>query len=45
VQLVNYSGKEIGSTTIENFSNDWKKYPASITTTYSAQKGKLNLDI
>src|SRR6185436_10671880 len=25
VQLVNYSGKEVGSTTIENFTNDWKK--------------------
>jgi alpha-N-arabinofuranosidase len=43
VQLVNYAGKEVGSTTIENFTKDWKKYSASITTTDSAQKGKLNL--
>jgi alpha-N-arabinofuranosidase len=48
VQLVNYSGKEVGSTTIESFSKDpiaigWKKYTASITTTDSAQRGKLNL--
>ena len=43
VQLLNYSGKEIGSSTIENFSSDWKKYSASITTTDTAQKGKLNL--
>jgi alpha-L-arabinofuranosidase len=43
VQLVNFSGKEIGGTIIENFSKDWKKYSASITTTDSAQKGKLNL--
>src|SRR6187399_1309359 len=43
VQLLNYSGKEIGSSTIENFSSDWKKYSASITTTDTAQKGRLNL--
>jgi alpha-N-arabinofuranosidase len=43
VQVVNYAGKEVGSTTIENFTKDWKKYSASITTTDSAQKGKLNL--
>lgn len=42
-QLVNYAGKEIGSTTIENFSPDFKKYSSSITTTDSAQRGKLNL--
>jgi alpha-N-arabinofuranosidase len=43
VQLLNYAGKEIGSTVIENFSNDWKKYSSSITTTDTAQRGKLNL--
>lgn len=43
VQLLNYAGKEIGSTSINNFSNDWKKYVASITTTDTAQRGKLNL--
>jgi alpha-N-arabinofuranosidase len=43
VQLLNYVGKEIGSTVIENFSNDWKKYSSSITTTDTAQRGKLNL--
>jgi alpha-L-arabinofuranosidase len=48
VQLLNYAGKEVGSTVIENFSNDpiaigWKKYSSSITTTDTAQKGKLNL--
>ena len=43
VQLVNYAGKEVGSTMIENFSNDWKKYSASIIPTDSAQRGKLNL--
>ena len=42
-QLVNYAGKEIGSTLIENFGGEWKKYSASITTTDSAQRGKLNL--
>jgi len=43
VQLLNYAGKEIGNTMIENFSDDWKKYSSSITTTDTAQKGKLNL--
>src|SRR6188474_1117886 len=43
VQLLNYAGKEIGSTMIGNFSNAWKKYSSSITTTDTAQKGKLNL--
>jgi alpha-L-arabinofuranosidase len=43
VQLLNYAGKEIGSTVIENFSNNWKKYSSSITTTDTAQRGKLNL--
>lgn len=43
IQLLNYSGKEIATATIENFSTDWKNYPASITTTDSAQRGKLNL--
>ena len=43
VQLVNYAGKEIGSTVIGNFTNDWKKYTASITATDTSQKGKLNL--
>ena len=43
VQLLNYAGKVVGSTNIENFSKDWKKYTASIITTDSTQKGKLNL--
>ncbi|HMK17796.1 MAG TPA: alpha-L-arabinofuranosidase C-terminal domain-containing protein [Chitinophagaceae bacterium] len=43
IQLLNSAGKEIGSTMIENFSNVWKKYSSSITTTDTAQKGKLNL--
>lgn len=43
VQLVNYSGKEIGSAVIDSFTSDWKTYSASILTSDSAQKGKLNL--
>jgi alpha-N-arabinofuranosidase len=43
VQLLNYSGKEIGTSKIENFNSDWKKYSASIMTTDTAQKGKLNI--
>jgi len=48
VQLLNYAGKDIGGTVIENFSKDpiaigWKKYSSSITTTDTAQRGRLNL--
>ena len=43
VQLLNYAGKEIGSTVIDNFSTEWKKYSSSITTTDTAQRGTLNL--
>jgi len=43
VQLVNSSGKIIGETILDNFTADWKKYNAVISTTDSAQKGKLNL--
>ena len=43
VQLVSYAGKEIGSTTIENFGSSWKKYTANIIAADSAQRGKLNL--
>lgn len=43
VQLVNYSGKEIGSAVIDSFTSDWKTYSTSILTSDSAQKGKLNL--
>ena len=43
VQLVNASGKIIGETTLQSFTADWKKYTAVISTTDSAQKGKLNL--
>jgi len=43
IQLLNFAGKEIGSTVVENFSNDWKKYSSIITTTDTAQRGKLNL--
>jgi alpha-N-arabinofuranosidase len=43
IQLVNASGKVIGETRVENFTGNWEKYKAVITTTDSAQKGKLNL--
>src|SRR6186713_331808 len=43
VQLLNYAGKVVGSSSIENFNNNWKKYSASLTTTDTTQKGKLNL--
>ncbi|MBK8951843.1 MAG: alpha-L-arabinofuranosidase [Chitinophagaceae bacterium] len=43
VQLLNHSGKEIGSAFIENFSNDWNTYRTTIVTSDSAQRGKLNL--
>lgn len=43
VQLLNHSGKEIGSAVIGNFSNDWNTYRTTIVTSDSAQRGKLNL--
>ena len=43
IQLVNSTGKVIGSTVIDKFSNMWKNYSAAITPTDSAQKGKLNI--
>jgi alpha-L-arabinofuranosidase len=43
IQLLNYTGQIIGSTIIENFTTDWKKYTASFITTDTAQKGKLHL--
>ncbi len=43
VQLRNFTGQIIGSTTIQDFTTAWKKYNASFTTTDTAQKGKLSL--
>ena len=43
VQLINATGKIIGETLLDNFTSDWKKYTAVISTTDTAQKGKLNL--
>ena len=43
IQLLNYSGKELGTATIENFSVDWKRHAVKITATDTAQRGKLNL--
>lgn len=43
IQLLNYSGEIIGEASLNNFTNEWNKYSASIITTDSAQKGKLNL--
>ncbi len=43
IQLLNYTGQIIGSTVVENFTTDWKKYTASFITTDTVQKGKLNL--
>ncbi|HEU5168678.1 MAG TPA: carbohydrate binding domain-containing protein [Chitinophagaceae bacterium] len=43
IQLLKYGGKIIGEGSVENFSNDWKKYSATITTNDTAQRGRLNL--
>ena len=48
IQLLNHAGKVIGNGTVENFGKDpiaigWKKYSATITTSDTAQRGKLNL--
>src|SRR6187401_933444 len=39
VQLLNYAGKVVGSSSIENFNNDWKKYSVSLTATDTTEKG------
>lgn len=43
VQLVNSTGKVIGSSSLEKFESNWNIYSTVITTTDSAQKGKLNI--
>jgi alpha-L-arabinofuranosidase len=43
IQMLNYAGKEIASTTIDNITGGWKKYKASFVTTDSAQRGKLKI--
>lgn len=43
VQLLNYSGKVIGETVVENFDTTWKKYSAAFLTTDTAQRGRLNI--
>ena len=43
IQLLNYSGKVIGTGSVENFSKTWKKNAVTITTNDTAQRGKLNL--
>ena len=48
IQLLNHAGKVIGNGTVENFGKDpiaigWKKYSATLTTSDTAQRGKLNL--
>ena len=43
VQLVNYNGNVVASTSIDHFNSEWKKYSASLKTTDSAQRGRLNL--
>jgi alpha-L-arabinofuranosidase len=43
IQLLNHDGKVIGNGTVENFGKEWKKYYATITTSDTAQRGRLNL--
>ena len=48
VQLLNNTGKVIADGSVENFGNDpiatgWKKFSTTITTSDTAQRGKLNL--
>lgn len=43
VQLQNYAGAVIGSARIASISGEWKKHSVSITTTDTAQRGRLNL--
>ena len=43
IQLLNYSGKVIGTGSVENIGKEWKKNAVTITTNDTAQRGKLNL--
>jgi alpha-L-arabinofuranosidase len=43
ILLLNHDGKVIGNGTVENFGKEWKKYYATITTSDTAQRGRLNL--
>ncbi len=43
IQLLNSSGQVVGTTRIDNVSEEWKNYSASFITTDTAQRGKLNL--
>jgi len=43
IQLLNNAGKEIGNAYLDGFSKDWATYKISISSTDSAQRGKLNL--
>lgn len=43
IEAVNALGKKIGETTISSFSGNWQNYTASINTTDTAKKGKINI--
>ncbi|HEX7906018.1 MAG TPA: alpha-L-arabinofuranosidase C-terminal domain-containing protein [Chitinophagaceae bacterium] len=43
IELVNFKGDQISSAVIDNFSDDWKKYAVSFTTSDTTQKGRLNI--
>ena len=42
-ELLNNTGKPIGSATIGGFTGTWKKYTIALTSTDSASKGRLNV--
>ena len=43
VQLVSHAGTIVASTRLENLSGEWKKYTATLLTTDSIQRGRLNV--
>jgi len=43
IKLENSSGKQIGNATLQNFTDQWKKYTVLVTASDTAMKGRLNI--
>ncbi|NJE06648.1 alpha-L-arabinofuranosidase, partial [Thermococcus sp. M36] len=43
VELIGTNGKKLGTASLQNFTNDWKKYKVSFTSNDTCSKAKLNV--
>ena len=43
VQLLNHAGKELSTAVLEGFGKEWATFTTTLTTSDSAQRGRLNL--